>query len=297
MSVDQAQEKGEGTNDRSVTSENRPTQCVYTDPSTHALTTSPFAYGADGLRHSAAITANGTTTTTSYVLDGDNAVQEQRSDLSYATYLTGPRGPECRVDETGAGETGFSSTIGTSGGGFTAPRFQRGPTKWYVFDGLGSVVAEGDPTGTVTASSGYDVYGNVRSRAGMATTSHGFVGSLGHMSEANTGLVYMRARYYDPTVGRFASEDRSKNGVNWYEYCQDSPANMVDGAGKQPQWLGRMVNLAYTLLSRINGDTYKMLWVAHLSGISAVATMAANQLGAVSLGWTVLATAMAVLSV
>jgi uncharacterized protein RhaS with RHS repeats len=32
-------------------------------------------------------------------------------------------------------------------------------------------------------------------------TRHGFVGGLGHVTDAATGLVYMRARYYEPAVG------------------------------------------------------------------------------------------------
>ena len=70
-------------------------------------------------------------------------------------------------------------------------------TRWYVYDGLGSVVGELDPLGNLTSSPKYDVYGNVRSNGGTASTKHGFVGSLGHLSEAETGLIYMRARYMD----------------------------------------------------------------------------------------------------
>ena len=51
------------------------------------------------------------------------------------------------------------------------------------------------------------MYGAVRTSSGTATSKHKFVGSLGHPSDDETGLVYMRARYYDPVVGRFASED------------------------------------------------------------------------------------------
>ena len=125
-----------------------------------------------------------------------------------ASYLNGPRGPEYKKDET------------------------TGLVKWYVYDGLGSVVAQVDPSGNVTYSAKYDVYGAVRAATGSANTAQGFVGGLGHLSEAATGLIYMRARYYDPNTGRFASEDPQKKGLNWYKYCNDNPVDYIDRTGK-----------------------------------------------------------------
>ena len=56
--------------------------------------------------------------------------------------------------------------------------------------------------------------------------------SLGHTSESDTGLIYMRARYYDPVVGRFVSEDPARDGANWFAYCADNPVNRVDPTGE-----------------------------------------------------------------
>jgi len=42
----------------------------------------------------------------------------------------------------------------------------------------------------------------------------------------------MRARYYDPTLGRFISEDPAKDGINWYAYCANNPVNAVDPDGR-----------------------------------------------------------------
>ena len=58
------------------------------------------------------------------------------------------------------------------------------------------------------------------------------MGGCGHLSEAATGLIYMRARYYDPNMGRFVSEDQKESGNNWFIYCEDNPTNMVDATGK-----------------------------------------------------------------
>ena len=42
----------------------------------------------------------------------------------------------------------------------------------------------------------------------------------------------MKARYYDPSLGRFSSEDPGRHGMNWFAYCDDNPVNRVDPDGK-----------------------------------------------------------------
>ena len=125
------------------------------------------------------------------------------------TYLTGPRGVEFRRDDT------------------------TGEIRWYHYDGLGSAIAEVDETGSITASRYYKAFGGVHSTSGTPTGDHKFVGSLGHTSEDDTGLIYMRARYYDPEIGRFISEDPARDGVNWYVYCRNNPINLVDDTGEK----------------------------------------------------------------
>ena len=110
--------------------------------------------------------------------------------------------------------------------------------RWYVYDGLGSVVGEVDPLGNLTSSPKYDVYRATRANAGAASSKQGFVGSLGHVSDAETGLIYMRARYYDPSVGRFVSQDPSGDGNNWFAYCDNNPVNRADASGENWQGVG-----------------------------------------------------------
>jgi RHS repeat-associated protein len=94
------------------------------------------------------------------------------------------------------------------------------------------VVGEVAPDGTLTRSQSFDVYGCVRASSGAATTKHKFVGSLGHPSDDETGLIYMRARHYDPVCGRFVSEDPAREGRNWYAYVRNNPTNATDRSGK-----------------------------------------------------------------
>jgi RHS repeat-associated protein len=65
-------------------------------------------------------------------------------------------------------------------------------------------------------------------------TGKGYCANLGHQ-EDETGLVYMRARYYEPTTGRFISEDPARDGVNWYLYADGNPVNRVDSSGRSQE--------------------------------------------------------------
>jgi len=101
------------------------------------------------------------------------------------------------------------------------------------------VLAEVSPTGTITSSRNYDVYGNVRSGVNAnGTSAHKFVGNLGHPSDNNTGLIYMQARYMDPATGRFMSEDPARKGNHWLSYCEQNPVNKTDTSGKDPFSIG-----------------------------------------------------------
>jgi RHS repeat-associated protein len=104
-----------------------------------------------------------------------------------------------------------------------------------------------DPLGNLTCANEYDVYGNVRARIGTPTTEHGFVGQLGHLSDASTGLIYMRARYYDPGTGRFASEDSKQSGDNWFVYCDGNPVDNTDSSGNTSQSISIMSSSDYAV--------------------------------------------------
>ena len=196
-------------------SQNRLVSCIING------STSIYKYGADGLRRQK--TTNGATT--DYAYDGTMMVREGHATggsltpaTVTATYLIGARGPEYRRDDT-------ATEIDSQGRTVTKAR-------WYVYDGLGSVVGEMDPLGDLSSSPKYDVYGAVRANPGTATSKQGFVGSLGHVSDTETGLIYMRARYYDPAMGRFVSEDPEGSGSNWFVYSDNNPITRTDPTGE-----------------------------------------------------------------
>lgn len=53
----------------------------------------------------------------------------------------------------------------------------------------------------------------------------------GEYLDSETGLTYLRNRYYDNAIGRFITQDPIKDGLNWYVYCGNNPVMFVDPMG------------------------------------------------------------------
>ena len=45
----------------------------------------------------------------------------------------------------------------------------------------------------------------------------------GEYFDEETGNIYLRNRYYDPSIGRFITEDPIRDGLNWYIYAGNNP--------------------------------------------------------------------------
>ncbi len=56
----------------------------------------------------------------------------------------------------------------------------------------------------------------------------------GEYLDAESGLIYLRNRYYDPHTGRFITEDPIKDGLNWYVYANNNPIMFFDPFGLAP---------------------------------------------------------------
>jgi RHS repeat-associated protein len=102
---------------------------------------------------------------------------------------------------------------------------------WYLTDNVGSIRQLVDNAGTVQDTVTYgDSYGNNPSDSGRGARFK----FTGREYDSETGLYYYRARYYDPAVGRFLSQDPigfAGGDSNLYRYVRNQPARLSDPRG------------------------------------------------------------------
>ncbi len=97
---------------------------------------------------------------------------------------------------------------------------------YYLFDGLGSVVALTDGSGTVVDTYSYDPYGKVT--PGASNSVANLWQYTGGYHDDATGLVKLGQRYYDSNIGRWTQLDPLGGG---YVYASNNPINFVDPRG------------------------------------------------------------------
>src|SRR5207245_2895299 len=103
-------------------------------------------------------------------------------------------------------------------------------TSYYHVDGLGSVTSLSSSAGSIANTYTYDSFGKLTNSTGSLVNPFRYTA---RESDTETGLYYYRARYYDPNVGRFLTEDPLGFGadVNLYRYVFNNPARMTDQSG------------------------------------------------------------------
>ena len=108
-----------------------------------------------------------------------------------------------------------------------------GTADWYLTDNLGSVRVLTDNTGAVIDEINYDAFGNILTQT-QASFSDRYLWT-GQQFDAVTGLQFNRARYYDPTIGRWTTEDPlgfAAGDTNLYRYVEDQPTRFIDPSGE-----------------------------------------------------------------
>jgi RHS repeat-associated protein len=126
----------------------------------------------------------------------------------------------------------------TAPGGMPLEQVSGSTVFYYHQDQLGSTRALTDATGSVVANYSYDAFGNLTAQSGSINNPFLFSGQY---RDAETGLYYLRARYYDPGTAQFISRDPEVSST-WepYAYAADNPLNLTDPSGMA--WWGLISN-------------------------------------------------------
>jgi RHS repeat-associated protein len=162
-----------------------------------------FAYDPFGRRIEKASSAG----TSIYAYDGDNLVEETNSSGAVvARYSQG-----LNIDEPLA-------------------MLRSSTTSFYEADGLGTITSLTNTAGALAQTYTFDSFGKQTASSGSLTNPFQYTG---REFDPETSLYYYRARYYDPSIGKFLSEDPSatSSAENLYEYVRNSPITLYDPSG------------------------------------------------------------------
>ncbi|MCD9189201.1 MAG: DUF6531 domain-containing protein [Pyrinomonadaceae bacterium] len=160
-----------------------------------------YSYDALGRRASTTVDGN----ITKFLYDGLDVVQDQESNGNQVDYLNGG---------------GIDNKL--------RMRSQATGDLYFLQDQIGSTQGLTNAAGTVVEWQRYTPYGE-SNLAGSLTR----FGYAGREKDNLTGLIFNRARWYDPARGRFISEDPKglAAGSNLYEYTGGNPISRRDPLG------------------------------------------------------------------
>ena len=171
-----------------------------------------FTYDAQGRR----ISKTAVSATTRYLWDGSELLAElSPSGNLLRSYAHGPEVDEILYQED----------------------YSKNETLFFHQDNLESAMALTDASGQVKESFTYDPYGNLITKPSSPSTHFLYTG---RELDSETGLYYNRARYYDPSLGRFISADPKgySAGLNLYTYTRNNPLSFRDPEGLDVYWGG-----------------------------------------------------------
>ncbi|MFF4611489.1 RHS repeat-associated core domain-containing protein [Streptomyces albidoflavus] len=179
----------------------------------------------NGFSQNTSLTVGGTT----YAAQYGSTDQSERIKLGDTFFHNGPLGLSAKSQD--GTDMGFNREPGGTLNSMTTG----GKVYFYLTDALGSVVAMADESGAKVNTYKYSPRG-VRVLAGTdekVKQPHQFTGGY----RDDTGLYHFAARYYDPNIGRFTSQDPSGQEKNPYLYAEGDPVNRIDPTGlKSCEW-------------------------------------------------------------
>ena len=99
----------------------------------------------------------------------------------------------------------------------------------YVSDEMGSTTHIVDENGNVQNRYAYDAWGKITGKEEAVPNRFTY---YGQQIDPITQQYYLRARFYNPVLGRFTQEDTYRgDGLNLYAYCANNPVYYIDPSG------------------------------------------------------------------
>lgn len=173
------------------------------------------------------------TNTVAFAYDGDgNRVSKTVNGIT-TKYINDTSSPisQVLVETNGQNNVTARYTYGDS----RLSQMNGSGTSYYVYDNPGrSVVAVLSGTQSLMNSYAFNTFGDIKTL--NETTPNDFL-YAGERYDDETGLIYLRKRYYDPETGRFLSKDpfpgfiTEPQTVNPYPYTANNPVNRIDPLG------------------------------------------------------------------
>ncbi len=122
---------------------------------------------------------------------------------------------------------------------------------FYLYDSpLRSVTGVADASGALVNTYEYDAFGETIAHTGDVDNVYTY---NGEQNDPETGLIFLRYRYYDPHIGRFLTPDPvqglldSSQSLNPYSFVENNPINFIDPLGlaswKQRLWDGTVATI------------------------------------------------------
>ena len=171
--------------------------------------TTTYTYLSNGLRASKTSGNDNNHLHSDFAWDGDALLYEYE-----ATNTSTPSPYICTVYNYGHGLISHSDNL-------------NGNYILYAKNAHGDIIDlldAADELGTLEQNQ-FDAFGN------GGSTGYSAMGYAGQYHDYETGFIYLRARYYNPAIGRFINEDPIRDGLNWYVYCNNNPVNRWDFSG------------------------------------------------------------------
>ena len=200
------------------------------DPRNELTSAGGLGYGYDPAGNRTSMTSGSTNTV--FVVDPQTSQVLMRITGSVTNYYIYGGGLLYEVDQTASATT----------------------LAYYHSDARGSTIALTDINGNPTDQFEYSPYGMMTYHAGTNNTPFLYNGRFGVQTDPN-GLLYMRARYYNPYICRFINPDPSgfNGGLNMYQFANGNPISMMDPTG----------------LGAVGDNSAAASWINNASGVPA----------------------------